>query len=134
MIKVFCDRCEVEITDEIQRNLQYFIPVESDRGKDGVHLCPGCKKSFVVWYKSHVVLQTGEVVARRSECGDPTCNVGKHPGCWMTISPAIWDKCNRYEETLQNIAVWPDRDQREPGNSMAHIARKALGDAWKGER
>jgi len=51
LIQIICDRCGTLITDEIQKNLQYFIPVETDQGKDGVNLCPDCKKSFTVWWK-----------------------------------------------------------------------------------
>ena len=32
----------------------------------------------------------------------------------------------RLRAALENIAVWPDHDIREPANSMAHIARAAL--------
>ncbi len=49
MVRVFCDRCGKEIVDGIQKVLQYFIPTKSG-GRDGVHLCPECKKNLEDWF------------------------------------------------------------------------------------
>lgn len=82
--------------------------------------------------KDHVVLQTGEIVERRGECGDPTCNVGKHPGCWRTVSPAIWVKCERYRKALEEILKEAE-EGAGPSGRIIDIVRKALGDPWPPE-
>jgi hypothetical protein len=85
--------------------------------------------------KDHVVLQTGEIVERRTECLDLTCNVGKHPGCWRTVSPAIYARCERYRTALNEIL----REAKSPNMPLKSIeyivefAERALQEPGKAQ-